>query len=53
MKVKEVIKYIVDADPDLDVVVMDRKTYDHLVRKAKKFDEVLKHLRDTYKNAEK
>lgn len=53
MRVKEVIKYLVDADPDLDVVVMDRKTYDRLLRKAKKFDEVLKHLRDAYKSAEK
>jgi hypothetical protein len=40
MKVKEAIKYLIDADPDLDVVVMDRKTYDRLINKAKTLNAI-------------
>ncbi len=54
MTIAELVRYLPYAPNQAqDVVVLDRKTYDRLLRKAKKLDEVLKHLRDIYKNTEK
>lgn len=53
MKIKEAIKYLVDADPDLDVVIMDRKTYVHLINKAKTLNAIADKLRNSSKLADK
>lgn len=53
MKVKEVIKYLVEADPDLDVVVLDRKTYDRLVNKAMTLNAIADKLRNSSKLVDK
>ena len=53
MKVKEAIKYLVDADPDLDVVIMDRKTYDRLVNKAMTLNAIADKLRNSSKLVDK
>ena len=55
MTIAELSRYLPYApNQNEEMVLLDRKTYDRLLRKAKKLDEILKHLRGIYyKNIEK
>lgn len=53
MKIKEAIKYLIEADPDLDVVVIDRKTYDRLINKAMTLNAIADKLRNASKLVDK
>ena len=53
MKIREAIKYLVEADPDLDVVIMDKKTYDRLINKAMTLNAIADKLRNSAKLVDK
>ena len=45
MTIGELKKYVEFAAPDLDVVVLDRKTYDRLIQKAMTLNTIADKLR--------
>ena len=53
MTIGELRKYIEYAMPDLDVVVLDRKTYDRIMRKAMTLDAISDKLRIASKLVDK
>lgn len=53
MTTSELRKYIEYAMPDLDVVVLDRKTYDRIMRKAMALDAIADKLRIASKIVDK
>jgi hypothetical protein len=53
MTIEEVKKYLEYAEPDLDVVVLDRKTYDRLVLKAMTLNTISDKLRTASKLVDK
>ena len=53
MTIGELKKYIDYAMPDLDVVVLDRKTYDRLIQKAMTLNAIADKLRISSKLVDK
>ena len=53
MTISELRKYIEYAAPDLDVVVLDRKAYDRIMRKAMTLDAISDKLRIASKLVDK
>ena len=53
MTTSELKKYIEFAAPDLDVVVLDRKTYDRLMQKAMTLNAIADKLRISSKLVDK
>lgn len=53
MTIGELKKYIDYAMPDLDVVVLDRKTYDRLMQKAMTLNAIADKLRISSKLVDK
>lgn len=49
MQAAEIARYLSCAEPDLDLIVLDRKTYERLVKKAKIFDAIRDNVCDLYK----
>lgn len=48
MTIGELKKYLDYANPDLDVVVLDRKIFDRIMRKAKAFDKICNQVEDIH-----
>lgn len=40
MRAIEIANYLQHTDPNLDLVVLDKKTYERLLKKSKQFDEI-------------
>ena len=53
MTIEELKKYIEYAAPDLDVMILDRKTYNRLMLKAMTLNTISDKLRATYKLVDK
>ena len=49
MTIGELKKYIEFAEPDIEVVVLDRKTYDRLKQKAMALNTITDKLREVNK----
>ena len=50
MKIKELKNYLNYANPDLDVMLITRETYDRLMYKAKCLDKLKAYLYKVYKD---
>ena len=44
----ELVKYLSYADPKIKAVVLDRKTYERLLRKARAFDKICNQIEDIH-----
>lgn len=54
MTIGELARYLSYApNPNQDVVLLDRKTYEHLLHKAKTLDAIKENFRRAYKTVEK
>lgn len=49
MRAEEIAKYLLYTEPDLDLVVLDRKTYERLLKKAKTLDAIKDNMCELYK----
>lgn len=49
MQAAEIARYLLYTEPDLDLIVLDRKTYERLLKKAKTLDAIKDTMCDLYK----
>lgn len=48
MTIDELMEYLTYADPKIEAVLLDRKKYEHLLRKAKAFDKICNQIEDIH-----
>ena len=44
----ELVEYLTYADPKIEAVILDRKKYERLLRKAKAFDKICNQIEDIH-----
>ena len=48
MTTGDLVKYLQYANPNIEVVLLDRKKYERLLRKAKAFDKICNQIEDIH-----
>ena len=48
MTIRDLVKYLQYANPNIEVVLLDRKKYERLLRKAKAFDKICNQIEDIH-----
>ena len=48
MTIGELVEYLTYADPKIEAVLLDRKKYERLLRKAKAFDKICNQIEDIH-----